>query len=143
MFRDLKENACYDNADLYRLVRYSIRRIKDEEIDELLKKARSRDNYFILGYYEEGSLVGLMLYRIEGDSAFLEVISVEKDERGKGIGTTMLRELRDRYRNLRLVADCDAVAAPFYKKLGFSVQSLGRNYYEEESFRCSIDYRDD
>jgi ribosomal protein S18 acetylase RimI-like enzyme len=143
MIRNLKENACYDNSDLYRLVRYSIQKMKDDEIDELLKKARREDNYFIFGYYENDSIVGLMIYKIEKSSAIIDVISVEKDERGKGIGTQLLKEVHDKYTNIKIEAKCELKAIAFYKKLGFTVQSIGKNYYDEDEFHCWIEYKSD
>jgi len=136
VFRNLKENACFDNSDLYRLVRYSKRKITDEEINEFLKRARKDENYNIIGYYENEIIVGLLIYKIENDSAYIEVISVEKDERGKGIGTKLLNQIHETHKNVKVEAECDSLSVGFYKGLGFEILNNGKNYYEEDLFRC-------
>ena len=137
MFKDLKSNACYDNADLYKLVSFSIRNMKDEDIDEYLKRVRTQNEYDVVGYYENEKLVGLMIYKYEINKAFIEVISVEKDERGKGIGETLLNETHKRTNCESIEATCESVATSFYKKLGFEIESLEKNYYNEVYYKCT------
>lgn len=142
MFRNLKENACFDNSDLYRLVRYSLGKKTDENIDEFLKMARRQSNYFMWGYYENEKLVGLMIYKVESDTAKIDVISVEKDERGKGIGKRLLNQVHDNNRTLKFEAVCPEKAKNFFLGLGFAIISLGKNYYDEESFKCTKEYEE-
>ena len=141
MFKDLKQNACFDNSDLYRLIKYSMGKMKDNDIDKYLKKVRDQSNYFIYGYYESGNLVGLIIYKVENKIGNIDVISVEKDERGKGIGTKILNMINEKKQIVRIEAKCESKAVGFYKKLGFSVESIGKNYYEDEFYLCWIEYK--
>jgi ribosomal protein S18 acetylase RimI-like enzyme len=143
MFKNLKENACFDNTDLYNFVRYSLKRMTDEDIGEYLLKIRKRDDYFIHGYYDNGKLAGLIIYKIIDTKGMVEVISVEKGDRRKKIGTQLFNEVYRLHRNITIEAICGTDSVGFYKALGFEIQSLGKNYYEEESFRCTIKSKED
>ena len=116
-------------------------KIKDNDIDIFLKKVRDQSNYFIHGYYENEILVGLIIYKIENQLGFIDVISVEKDERGKGIGTKILNMIKEQKQVLRIEVKCDSKAVGFYKKLGFDVKSIGKNYYEDEFYLCWVEYK--
>jgi ribosomal protein S18 acetylase RimI-like enzyme len=142
MFKDLKSNACYDNSDFYKLVRYSIK-LNDTEIEEYIKMVRIENNYDVIGYYENEILVGLMIYKVDKQNLIIDVISVEKDERGKGIGGVLVKEAYRRTKCEIMEAKCNLIAASFYKKLGFEVQSIGKNYYNEENFRCYRVFKED
>ena len=137
MFKDLKSNACYDNADLYKLIRYSMKNLKDEDIDEYLKKVRTQNEYDVVGYYENEKLMGLLIYKVENELVVIEVISVEKDERGKGIGETILEEAQKRTQCEKIEAVCELLATNFYKKMGFEIESLEKNYYNEVFYKCT------
>lgn len=50
-------------------------------------------------------------------------VAVRRRRRGQGIGTRLVRAAAARYP--RLVAACDVAVAPFYRRLGFRLTSIG------------------
>ena len=82
------------------MIRFSLKNSTDDEIDIFLKTVRKQSNYYIYGYYEQEKLVGLIIYNIENETAKIDVISVENDERGKGIGTKIINMVHEKRRNI-------------------------------------------
>ena len=136
MFKGFKQNACYDDNNLYTLMRYSMPRASDEDIEEKLKGVRRSEDYDILGYYEEDELVGIVVYRSERDGIAIDMLGVLEGFRGKGLATALIGEALSASKARLVRAKADAASVGFFRKAGFSVLGSEKNYYEEESFFC-------
>ena len=63
-------------------------------------------------------------------------IAVIPEERGTGVGRSLIERLRERVPLRELYAETDGDAAPFYQHCGFTVRSLGELHPGVERFRC-------
>jgi ribosomal protein S18 acetylase RimI-like enzyme len=79
----------------------------------------------------DGRPVGLLTYRVEGDSC--EVVTIDASVRGKGVGTALLGAAEDAAnaagaRRLWLITTNDNLAAlRFYQRRGFDLVAVHRN----------------
>ncbi|MDE6363791.1 MAG: GNAT family N-acetyltransferase [Lachnospiraceae bacterium] len=82
------------------------------------------NSLLVLGAFENNELVGII--RVVGDGytiVFVQDILVFPNQQRKGVGTALLQEILDRYKNVRqieLVTDNTPQTLAFYKSMGFS-----------------------
>ena len=86
-----------------------------------------KNSMLVLAAYDGEELLGII--RTVGDGAtivFVQDILVFPDKQRQGIGTALLKEVLDRYPNVRqieLVTDNTAKTVGFYKSMGFAKMS--------------------
>ncbi|MBE6897852.1 MAG: GNAT family N-acetyltransferase [Ruminococcaceae bacterium] len=73
----------------------------------------------------------LVLKFTSTDQAEIIGISVEEGSRNQGIGSFMIREIQLRFPNIKLNAETDRDAVVFYKKNGFQITEIQKNYNGE------------
>ncbi len=71
---------------------------------------------------EDGRVVGFITAVTDGVlSAYIPLLEVRRDYRGRGIGTELVRMMMSTLRRYRMVdVVCDEEVAPFYRRFGFS-----------------------
>ena len=75
---------------------------------------------------------GLLVLKFTStDQAEIIGISVEEGSRNQGIGSFMIREIQLRFPNIKLNAETDRDAVLFYKKNGFRITEIQKNYNGE------------
>ena len=75
---------------------------------------------------------GLLVLKFTStDQAEIIGISVEEGSRNQGIGSFMIREILLRFPNIKLNAETDRDAVLFYKKNGFQITEIQKNYNGE------------
>ena len=75
---------------------------------------------------------GLLVLKLTStDQAEITGISVEEGSRNQGIGSFMIREIQLRFPNIKLNAETDRDAVLFYKKNGFQIIEIQKNYNGE------------
>ncbi len=93
----------------------------------------------MLGTFVNGGLAGLVgILHEPGKAVELLHIAVQARLRGRGIGRTMIEEIRKCKGNVLLRAETDLDAAGFYRNSGFVVTSLGEKYPGVERFSCIL-----
>ena len=100
-------------------------------LNDIDKLRRAFDNsLYILGAFDEDELVGFI--RCIGDSEYILYIQdliVKKDYQRKGIGSTLVSRVSDKYKTVRqfllITDDCDVQANNFYKKMGLKRELYG------------------
>ena len=122
-----------------------IRELSPEDIEkanELLFKfnykvsEKSFDNPFFesLIYYENG-IKGIIVYDLLYDRVEIEYIIVDEEYRKRGIGSKLLEEIeKNNIQNITLeVRESNIEAINFYKKNGFRIETIRKNYYGNEN----------
>lgn len=122
-----------------------LRELKIEDIEEanlLLSKfnyhikKESFDNIFFksLVYYNNG-IKGIIVYDLLYDRIEIEYIIVDAEYRKKGIGTLLLNEIEQKgIKNITLeVRESNKEAIEFYKKNGYRIEAIRKNYYGSEN----------
>lgn len=75
---------------------------------------------------------GLLVLKFTStDQAEITGISVEEGSRNQGIGSFMIREIQLRFPNIKMNAETDRDAVVFYKKNGFQITEIQKNYNGE------------
>ena len=85
-------------------------------------------------YYENG-IKGIIVYDLVYDRIEIEYIVVDSDYRRKGIATKLLKEIeKNDIKNITLeVRESNLTAINFYKKNGFKIEAIRKNYYGNEN----------
>ena len=122
-----------------------LRELKIEDIEEanlLLSKfnyqikKESFYNIFLksLVYYNNG-IKGIIVYDLLYDRIEIEYIIVDAEYRKKGIGTLLLNEIEQKgIKNITLeVRESNKEAIEFYKKNGYRIEAIRKNYYGSEN----------
>jgi len=113
-----------------------------EKANELLSKfnykisEKSFDNVFFksLIYYDNG-IKGIIVYDFLYDRIEIEYIIVDEKYRKHGIGSKLLEQIeKNNIQNITLeVRESNIGAIEFYKKNGFKIQTIRKNYYGNEN----------
>lgn len=113
-----------------------------EEANKILSKFNykisvdSFDNAFFkcLIYYDEG-IKGIIVYDLLYERIEIEYIIVQDEYRKQGIGSKLLNEVeKNSVKNITLeVRESNIAAINFYKKNGFKISTIRKNYYGNEN----------
>jgi len=91
------------------------------------------NNKEIIGYYDNDSLVGFLMFNINYEVLDLLYLVVDSLYRNKGIGSKLveyLLNIKD-YERILLEVRCDNInAIKLYKKFNFKIINIRKNYYE-------------
>ena len=122
-----------------------IRELNIEEIDQanvLLSNFSCRmseeslNNIFLktLVYVDNG-IKGIIIYDLLYDRIEIEYIIVDDNYRRKGIATKLLNAIeKQNIKNITLeVRESNITAINFYKKNGFKIEAVRKNYYGNEN----------
>ncbi len=113
-----------------------IRRAKTAEI---LRKYQEHPEQPILAAESDGALVGFIGLCLQPPgAAVIQHIAVHHLHREQGIGRGMILEAFRIFSLRQVAAETDAEAVEFYRKIGFSVESLGEKYPGVERFLCKL-----
>ena len=111
----------------------------EEKVDGEYKKYTclpSRKLYSIEVNGETVSCIGVEF--LNAKEAVIKHIAVLPKERGKEIGSSMIRFLCKNYDIHSIFAETDKEAVNFYSKFGFKITSLGEKYPGVERFLCEF-----
>ena len=112
-----------------------------EEANLLLSKLNycitesSFDNVFFKSLvYVDDKIRGIIVYRVIYDRIEIEYIIVDENYRKIKIGTKLIEEIqKENVKNITLeVRKSNETAINFYKKNGFRIETIRKNYYEYE-----------
>lgn len=109
-----------------------------KDINEIKFKINSYDNpfYKILGIKVDNKLIGYLSYFLIYDRIEIEYIYIDNDYRNKGYASNLFNELfiiakNKNCINITLeVSVNNKSALNLYKKLGFKIVTIRKNYYE-------------
>jgi len=111
----------------------------EEKVNEEYKKYAclpSRKLYSIEVNGETISCIGVEF--LNSKRAVIKHIAVLPRERGKGIGSSMIRFLCKNYDIHSIFAETDKEAVNFYSKFGFQITSLGEECHGVKRFLCKF-----
>jgi ribosomal-protein-alanine N-acetyltransferase len=108
---------------------------KDWTYENILSSI-DKDDYIYYGYLLEGELIGYYCIRIVLDICELYMISVRKDKQGYGIGSIMIKHLKEIAKEFKCskieleVRKENEIAQHLYLKHNFKIVGSRKNYYE-------------
>ncbi|HWJ79532.1 MAG TPA: GNAT family N-acetyltransferase [Niallia sp.] len=107
------------------------------KIDQEYEKYLKSSNRKLFSFVTEGEIVGCIgIEIISLNECVMKHIAVSLEQRGRGIGSRMIKCLSEQYQFI--TAETDKEAVNFYRKYGFKVTSLGEKYPGVERFLCEI-----
>lgn len=114
--------------------------IREERTNQTLSDYRNDPSVQLFGLKEAGMLLGLIgLLPTSPHAAVIRHIVVHKEYRGRGIGRTMIAAICQELSLVGLEAETDDDAVGFYRRCGFTVQSLGEIHPGVERYQCCWD----
>lgn len=117
---------------------------QQQDVDEMLEKAKAKDTHFY-GVYDEEQLCGLTYLREGEDIVYVNYLAVSSDVRSKGYGSKTLDALKEKYAPAAIFLDIETVDSThemyelrakrqaFYFKNGF-VETRYRLIEEGEAY---------
>lgn len=123
-----------------RTIHPSIRKLlsfatSDLKVDQEYEKYLKSLNRKLYSFKLEGEIVGCIgIEIISLNECEIKHIAVSSVQRGKGIGSKMIKYVSEKYPLFSAETDNDAV--DFYRNYGFEITSLGEKYPGVERFLC-------
>lgn len=110
-----------------------------EDIETLLDTVYSAPDTRLFGLSNEGKVVAIAGIRgVKGSTAEFLHIAVDDSARKQGFGTELIRSIVGAEGLTEMLAETDRDAVGFYKRCGFSIESLGEKYPGVERFACRL-----
>ncbi len=114
--------------------------IREAKTTQILREYLECLDQPIFGAESNGELVGFIGLRLQPpDGAVIRHIAVRHDHRGQGIGRQMILHVCTAFGLSVIFAETDHDAVGFYRKIGFTVESLGEKYPGIERFACKLE----
>jgi N-acetylglutamate synthase-like GNAT family acetyltransferase len=125
-----------------KIIHPSIRRLlsyatSEDKIDQEYEKYIQSLKRKLYGFEFEGEIVGCIgIEFISSNDCEIKHIAVSLTQRGKGIGSKMIKFVCDKHSLSFISAETDKDAVDFYRNYGFEITSLGEKYPGVERFLC-------
>ncbi|MGG0519202.1 GNAT family N-acetyltransferase [Priestia aryabhattai] len=111
----------------------------EEKVDGEYKKYTCLPSRKLYSIEVNGDTVSCIEVKfLNAKEAVIKHIAVLPKERGKGIGSSIIRFLCKNYDIHSIFAETDKEAVNFYSKFGFQITSLGEKYPGVERFLCEF-----
>ncbi|WP_245581042.1 GNAT family N-acetyltransferase [Paenibacillus ginsengihumi] len=107
-----------------------------EPLESTLDAYRSRAEWKLYGFEEEGEWIGLVGFSLQDGRLELKHLCVHPESQGLGYGRGQLLELIEQFGPSEIVAETDEAGAGFFRGIGFEVVSLGEKTPGVERFQC-------
>ena len=99
--------------------------------DRLLSRAekyQADDKTSVYAYSKSGEYKGIIVFKIEDNTAEILDIAVKSEYKGKGIGSMLIDYIFSKFAVSKITAETDDDAIGFYKKYGFTVTDTKVNH---------------
>lgn len=94
----------------------------------------------LLGLESEEELIALIGYEMREDGVLtIRHLAVLPEAQGGGYGRGIILETLEREKPKAAVAETDEEAVEFYRRIGFTIESLGEKYPGTERFLCTFE----
>lgn len=124
-----------DHQHLYEFLSYCMYPVH-ERITKECDRYMTEPNRELFGIYTKSKLAGVIGLRNDELETEILHIAVHPDFRNKGLGSALIEQAITLKAAQRIVAETDHDAVTFYKKNGFTINSLGEKYPGVERFKC-------
>ena len=105
-----------------------------EEFNYSITEASFNNEFYNVWVYYDKKIKGVLVFQKIYDRVEIEYIIVENEFRNLGIGSKFLNKLFElNIKNITLeVKESNKTAIKFYKKNGFEIVTIRKNYYKNE-----------
>ena len=118
-FTNIKNSLC--DKSIYHLLVPSVFNTTPERLLSRAEKYQADDKTSVFAYSENGEYKGIIVFKVEDNTAEILDIAVIPEYKGNGIGSRLIDYIFTRFAVSKIIAETDDDAIGFYKKYGFSV----------------------
>ncbi len=122
---DIKNNLC--DKSIYFLLAPSVFNPTPERLLSRAEKYQADEKVKAYTYSENGEYKGIIVFKIEDNTAEILDIAVKPEYQGKGIGSRLINYIFSQFAVNKVTAETDDDAIVFYKKYGFTVTDAKLN----------------
>ncbi|NJC24110.1 ribosomal protein S18 acetylase RimI-like enzyme [Arthrobacter pigmenti] len=118
----LREAAGQSDAELKRLIAEALPRLENT------------------GIVQDGEVLAFVSFSSDAAGTTIEYLAVDESQRGRNLGTALIRHVCERYPSLPVVAETDDDAVGFYRRLGFDVSPAPTDarWPDRRRYRCVL-----
>jgi len=131
---DVKE-GCVNNSVISELLAPSVYNPTKERLLNRAKKYFEDKNIYIYAFKQNDFYRGIVVFKIENNSAQILDIAIKPEYQRKGIGTKILDFIVSEFKIDKIIAETDDDAISFYRKYGFSVSEM-ETEYDTKRYEC-------
>lgn len=132
-FTDIKNSLC--DKSIYYLLVPSVFNPTPERLLNRAEKYQADDKVKVYAYLENGEYKGVIVFKIEDNTAEILDISVKPEYRGKGIGSRLIDYIFSQFAINKITTETDDDAIGFYKKYGFTVADT-KDVFDSKRYIC-------
>ena len=138
----LKELTDKDEVSkVYEIYKHCMFKPTEEKFGKKADDFLSDSSVTIFACFSQGKIVGVMVVSFIKETQ-IEIIgiAVAIAERGKGIGSYMINQVKEKCDLLSVYAETDNDAVGFYRKNGFSIEAFNETYDIETvvRYKCKL-----
>lgn len=112
---------------------------ESERVNKVYESYITNHRQQLYVWMENERVVGVIGIEKIGSGIYeIKHIATKRGKRGRGIGRKMIDQLIKVKKAEKLFAETDQDAVAFYRRCGFTVQSLGEKYPSVERFQCRL-----
>ena len=130
---DVKESLC--NKNVYSLLAPSVFNPTPERLLSRAEKYQADDKTSVFAYSENGEYKGIIVFKVEEQTAEILDIAVIPEYKGNGIGSRLIDYIFTRFAVNKITAETDDDAIEFYKKYGFTVVGT-KDVFDSKRYIC-------
>lgn len=119
---DVKESLC--DKSVYSLLAPSVFNPTSERLLSRAEKYQADDKTKAYAYADNGEYKGIIILKIEDNTAEILDIAVKPEYQGQGIGSMLIDYIFSQFAVSKITAETDDDAIGFYKKYGFTVVDI-------------------
>ena len=119
---DVKESLC--DKSVYTLLAPSVFNPTSERLLSRAEKYQADDKTSVFAYSENGEYKGIIVFKVEEQTAEILDIAVIPEYKGNGIGSRLIDYIFTRFAVNKITAETDDDAIGFYEKYGFTVGDI-------------------
>jgi ribosomal protein S18 acetylase RimI-like enzyme len=137
MFLNIKNEL--DNPTVRTLMSESAWDKSKDATDKKAEEIRGREELDLYGWIEDGERLAVCAVEIHSDWVEILNIAVDSNYRGRGIGSSMIRALQQKFK-MTIEAETDDDAVGFYQKCGFETEAFTKIYPNGECkrYKCVL-----
>lgn len=133
--KNIKENL--KSEELLEILAESVYMPTAERLNSRAEAYINNSDIIVLGASMNNRFLGIIVLDYMGDDELVILdIAVLKSIQKQGIGRTLIEYVKATYQPKCITAETDDDAIDFYRKIGFTVKSLGEKYPEIIRYEC-------
>ena len=130
---DIKNHLC--DKSVYSLLAPSVFNPTSERLLSRAEKYQADDKVKAYAYSDNGEYKGIVVFKIEDNTAEILDIAVKPEYQGQRIGSRLIDYIFTRFAVNKIITETDNDAIEFYKKYGFTVVGT-KDVFDSKRYIC-------